>query len=191
MTAALAKIQKWKVIKSAFLLGSVAPDLPLYCLSFGTFAWLRYLEDWPPRQIFRLMFDELFFHNPFWITLHNSLHAPLILLFGITLIWLKRKSLVAVQQSWLFWFFSACLLHTVVDIITHNDDGPLVWFPFNWTIRFASPVSYWDSDHFGREFSQFELWFDLVLVVFLLGSWIRDFVIKNRKLKTNDDNLET
>ena len=59
------------------------------------------------------------------------------------------------------------MLHSVVDVLTHHDDGPLLFFPFSWTIRFYSPISYWDPAHFGRPFAIFELVFDLVLVLYL------------------------
>ena len=172
MTTALTKVKRLKVVKSAALLGSVAPDIPLYCLCFGTFFWLRYVEQWEPRRIFQTMFDTLFYQDPVWIALHNFLHAPLILLAGLLFVCFSKKSIQKIQSSWLFWFLSSCLLHTVVDIFTHNDDGPLIWFPFDWKTRYASPVSYWDSDHFGREFSLFEFWFDVALILFLVTSWI-------------------
>ncbi|MEW4488429.1 metal-dependent hydrolase [Thalassoglobus sp. JC818] len=167
MTAAIGKIPGLKVIPSAILLGSIAPDLPLYFLTLGSFLWMRNVVGWEPREIFRTVFDHWFFENPVWIVLHNFLHAPLILLSALACIAIRNPSLPKLQSSWWFWFFLSCLFHSVIDIFTHFDDGPLIWFPFDWSTRFASPVSYWDSRHFGREFSQFELWLDLGLLLFL------------------------
>ncbi|TWT57609.1 hypothetical protein KOR42_09710 [Thalassoglobus neptunius] len=167
VTAAIGRIPWLKVIPSAILLGSIAPDLPLYFLTFGSFLWMRNVVGWEPRQIFRTVFDQWFFENPFWIVLHNLLHAPLILLSALACIAIKNRSLSKLQTSWWFWFFLSCLFHSVIDIFTHYDDGPLIWFPFDWSTRFSSPVSYWDSRHYGREFSQFELWLDLALILFL------------------------
>lgn len=42
-------------------------------------------------------------------------------------------------------------------------------FPFEWSVRFQSPVSYWDPRFFGREFTVFELLLDLVLLLYLFG----------------------
>ena len=49
----------------------------------------------------------------------------------------------------LFWFAAACMLHTLIDIPLHYDDGPLVFYPLNWQARFYSPVSYWDPRRYG------------------------------------------
>ena len=50
----------------------------------------------------------------------------------------------------------ACLLHSFVDIVTHHDDGPVLFWPLNWHFRFPSPISYWDNAHFGRQVGIFE-----------------------------------
>jgi hypothetical protein len=57
----------------------------------------------------------------------------------------------------------------VVDIATHVDDGPLLLFPLHWTLRFQSPVSYWDRTHYGREFTIFELTLDVLCLGYLYG----------------------
>jgi hypothetical protein len=56
-----------------------------------------------------------------------------------------------------------------IDILTHVNDGPLLFFPFDWTVRFHSPVSYWDSAHYGREFGVCALALDLVCLGYLGG----------------------
>ena len=71
-------------------------------------------------------------------------------------------------RHWLFWFFAACFVHSVIDILTHAMDGPLILFPFNWSLRFQSPVSYWDPAHYGTQFTIFELTLDVALLVYLL-----------------------
>ena len=60
------------------------------------------------------------------------------------------------------------MLHSIVDILTHNDDGPVLFFPFNWQYRFPSPVSYWDTDHHGGVFMIFEVLLNLGFIVFLI-----------------------
>jgi hypothetical protein len=66
-----------------------------------------------------------------------------------------------------------CLVHTAVDIPCHVDDGPLLFFPFNWNIRYHSPVSYWDPRHYGTQFAIFELSLDLVLLLYLFVPLLR------------------
>ncbi|NJO39952.1 MAG: metal-dependent hydrolase [Cyanobacteria bacterium CRU_2_1] len=169
MTAVLDRaLPRVPIVRSAFLLGSVAPDLPLWILSLGGMIYYHYILGWSVAETFRLMFDDLYFHNPIWIASHNFLHSPLILLVSLAIIWRSRRNINS-RSRWLFWFLLACSLHSIVDIFTHADDGPLLLFPLSWTIRFSSPVSYWDDRYYGRAFQQFEMVFDLVCMVYVLS----------------------
>jgi hypothetical protein len=171
MTVAAGRIGPWKnkVPKWSLGLGSLAPDIPLYVLSLGGIFYFSVWSQWPDSKTFPHMFnpDGLFFNDPIWITLHNLFHSPtsLLILFGLSRLVRSKKFL-----RWSAFFLAACGLHSVVDIATHNDDGPLLFFPFDWTTRFISPISYWDSDHFGFEFMRFEGSLDIFLVCFLLYS---------------------
>ena len=163
--AAIAKFSRHPVVTSAFLLGSIAPDIPLYLLSIGGF--FHYTSrGMSAADTFRYMFDTLFFTDPVWIALHNLLHSPLVLVVAIALLWSSRNR-IGSWARWSFYFFLACLLHTALDIPTHVHDGPLLFFPINWSLRFRSSVSYWDPDYFGREFTYFELALDAILAVVL------------------------
>lgn len=168
MTAALRRAVPHVPIRtSAFLLGAVAPDLALYGLSVAGMGYYRLVQGWTMDASFRYIFDVLYFQNRWWMAAHNLLHAPFVLLAILALAWRWRSS-VGTKAHWLWWFASACLLHTSVDILTHHNDGPLLLFPFEWTTRFSSPVSYWDPNHYGKIFSIFELGLDLVLLVLLV-----------------------
>jgi hypothetical protein len=168
ITAALRKVfPKVPIAKSAVYLGSVAPDIPLLTMSVGGYLYFHYFLQWETRDTFRHLFDVLFFNDPFWIASHNFFQAPFILAVAIVTLW-KVHGNGRVLESWWFWFFSACMIHAVIDILTHNDDGPLVFFPLDWTYRFASPVSYWDSDHYASEFTTFENTLDVGLIAYLL-----------------------
>jgi membrane-bound metal-dependent hydrolase YbcI (DUF457 family) len=168
MTAALERgLQRVPILKRAFLLGSIAPDIPLWLLSIGGMIYYPLIQGWSRESTARFMFDELYFHNPVWIVLHNFLHSPVLLLAGLAIVWKKRRN-IGSRSRWGFWFLMACLLHSGVDILTHADDGPLLFFPFDWATRFHSPISYWDSRHYGREFQRFELALNGVLLVYLL-----------------------
>ncbi|MGP1372543.1 MAG: metal-dependent hydrolase [Almyronema sp.] len=168
MTAALEKANpRIPIVKSAFLLGSVAPDLSLWLLSIGGIIYYHFFLGWSTRVAFDYMFDQLFFHDPLWIVSHNFLHAPLILLAGLALVWRSRRHINS-RSRWLFWFLVACLLHAGVDILTHVDDGPLVFFPFDWQTRFQSAVSYWDDRYHAEKFQVFEQTTNLVFLLYLL-----------------------
>ncbi|MBW4491040.1 MAG: hypothetical protein KME12_25030 [Trichocoleus desertorum ATA4-8-CV12] len=168
MTAALDKaLPRVPIVKRAFLLGSVAPDLPLWVLSIGGLVYYHFIRGWSLADTAHLLFDELYFHDPFWIAAHNTLHAPVLLVLGVAYVWLKRRH-IGSRTRWLFWFLLACLFHTTVDILTHVDDGPLLFFPLNWSVRFHSAISYWDPRYYGYEFQWFEKTLDLLLLIYLL-----------------------
>jgi hypothetical protein len=167
MTAALRQaLPRQPMATSAWLLGAVAPDIPLYLLSLGGAIYYRAFLEWTPAATWQQLFGTLYFHHPFWIAAHNVLHSPLLLLLALVSLWPVRSPQGTVW-CWLWWFCGACLFHSIVDVLTHVDDGPLILFPFEWTLRFRSPVSYWDSRHYGAEFAIFEVTLDLILLGYL------------------------
>ncbi len=123
------------------------------------------------------LFDVWFYEHPGVIALQNLFHSPLLLvLFWAMGTWLWRRR----GQTWLFWLMAACLIHTLIDIPLHVDDGPLLLFPLNWQWRFESAVSYWDPAYHGRVWGRFEHALDLVLLIWLavayrheLRRWLR------------------
>ena len=82
---------------------------------------------------------------------------------------LQRFGQAGTRRNWIFWLAAGCLVHTALDIPTHVTDGPLLLFPFEWSLRFRSPLSYWDSAYFGREFTMFELLLNVALLAYLFG----------------------
>lgn len=162
--------------RSAFLLGAVLPDIPLWLLWIGSYVYYRYILNNPAVVPMDPMFDRFYFTNPLWIAGHNLLHAPLILLSTMALLW-RFRAAPGARGHWWFWFAAGCLVHSALDIPTHVDDGPVLFFPLEWSIRFQSPISYWDPRHFGREFAIFELLLDLALLTYLFGpslwGWLR------------------
>lgn len=158
------------VRSSAVLLGAAAPDLPLYALSFGGAAWFRWAEgkQWP--EIAEHMYGNLFYHDPAWISLHNLLHSPLVVMVALATLRLSIGN-ARFAESWWAWFFGSCLLHSIVDVFVHHDDGPLVLWPLNWSYRFVSPVSYWDTRHHGVEMMVLEAVLVLGLSLKLIREW--------------------
>lgn len=142
MTAAIDKsLPRVPIVKSTFLLGSITPDLPLWTLTIVSLIYYHFILGWNTGATLNRIFNELYFHNPFWIASHNILHSPILLLLALAFLWRKRRNIDSPERWW-FWFLLACLFHATVDIFTHVDDGPLLFFPFEWTIRFHSSVSY-------------------------------------------------
>ena len=157
-----------EVHQRAFLLGSVLPDIPLVLLTFW-FLWQQGGMGGPESAEGRL-YDQNYFHNPVWIASHNFFHAP----FDVALFALFGYWGVKLNLRWgapLLWFAAGCGFHSLIDIFTHYSDGPLPFFPFNWSYRFHSPVSYFDPAHYGRIFMPIELTLNVVIILFFLVRW--------------------
>lgn len=167
------KSRRAPVRSRALLLGSVLPDLPLLLLGLGFLAYRSWCG-WnaPGDEVCGPRFNDLYFHNPFWKAGHNLFHAPVHLgLLAAAGAYFGRR-----QKKWgpaLVWFAIAAGLHTLIDIFTHHDDGPLVFFPFNWEYRFPAPVSYWDPDHGGRIFAPLERLLALLILGVLAAGWLK------------------
>ncbi|MCB0077474.1 MAG: DUF4184 family protein [Anaerolineales bacterium] len=174
ITAGLKRVaarRRWLPVRGrAFLLGSVLPDLPLLLLTLWYFADIRWLRpEMADAQLFGAWYDDLFFNNLLWIVSHNLFHAPLIILSLGLIGWRGWKQ----GRGWglaLLWFAMGCGLHSLIDIFTHHHDGPLLLFPFDLSLRFQSPVSYWDPRHYGRLFAPLEHLLDVVLLLWLWRS---------------------
>ena len=160
-----------ELVRSAFLWGAVAPDIPLYLLSVGGGLYFR-LTGMSTREAAEHMFDDLFFQDPFWMAAHNLLHSPTMLALLLGGWWLAKR-MTGHPWGWLKWFLLGCAAHTLLDIPVHHNDGPLLFFPFEWQTRFNSPVSYWDPDYYGTIFVWFELVLDGVLVGYLMTPWVK------------------
>ena len=159
--------------KSAVLFGSFLPDVPLILLTFIFLGvdWARgvsltFSNDPDNPSLTWRLFDDWFFNNPWVISAQNFFHSPLLVAVFIALSFVLWRRGVR-GAGWCFWLMCSAMLHTLVDIPLHHSDGPLLLYPLNWTWRFASPVSYWDPEHFGREFFVLEHLLDLGLIVIL------------------------
>ena len=166
--------QRYAVKMSAVVWGSLAPDVMLYVLSITTTLYFRVIHGWSVGYAMDYGFDTLFFENIWWIVLHNVMQAPLVLVGAMVVAMLGMRTARGASNErmyaiwlWVVVFLASALLHTILDIFTHHDDGPLLLFPFNFDVRFRSPVSYWDPQHFGNIFYQFELLVDVLCVGYL------------------------
>ena len=171
--------------KSAVLIGSFVPDalLILLTIAFAVADLIRGVSLDPSNgpdsnSLVWKLFDDWFFNNPWVITAQNLFHSPLLVaLFIVTAYFLWKRGVRG--MGWFFWLSCAAMLHTLIDIPLHHNDGPLLLFPLNWTLRFESPISYWDPDYYGRQFFVFEHLLDLVLIILFLFR----FVMRRRRAK--------
>ncbi len=151
----------------AFLLGSVLPDVPLILLTLGYVAWHRWGPALPAgERLFGASYDALYFGNPLWLLATSLFHAPLLI---AALAWGGRRW----RRPSLVWLAAGCGLHTLLDVFTHHDDGPLLLFPLDWHYRFRAPISYWHPQYGGALFSRLELLLDLAIATYLLAvAWV-------------------
>jgi membrane-bound metal-dependent hydrolase YbcI (DUF457 family) len=154
--------------RGAFLLGAVLPDIPLWLLWAGTLGYHRLIRGDASYPVWSEAYDRLFFGDPLWIVGHNLFHSPALLLPALALLW-RARAAAGSRAHWWFWLLAGCLVHTALDIPVHADDGPLLLFPFEWSLRFRSPLSYWDPRYFGSAFVAFELLLNLGLLAYLFG----------------------
>ena len=158
---------KFKLVKSAFLWGSVLPDLPFGLLGWGTYATYRFILQQDTSGVMENVIHYSYFNNPWWIAAHNFLHSPTALIIYAVFLW-RFLDKPNTRGRWWLSFVFGCMVHSVIDILTHFDDGPVLFFPFDWHTRFHSPISYWDRAHYARQFFFVELGINIVLLVYLL-----------------------
>lgn len=177
ITAALDRANKHRaepvpVKTRALLLGSIVPDMALFVLTFAYFIDWRFISR-SDEFIFGPTYDALYFTNPLWLGSHNLFHAPLMIALYAAIGYVYGVRRGRAWGLWLLWFAVGCGLHSVIDIFTHANDGPLLFFPFDWQTRFSAPISYWDPRFGGREFAIFEHTLDLILIGYLTLTWWR------------------
>ena len=129
-------------------MGAAFPDLPSFA---GTayFVGARFLwEGWSSMESEEVL-DAIYFTGPFGTTgrvLHSAVPVVALLVLYRVLGLGGRD-----RRRILLWFLLGWLGHTVADFLTHVDDTrPLFWPISSW--EWSSPVSYYNSLYYGREF---------------------------------------
>lgn len=98
---------------------------------------------------------------PPWQDFFDLFNSIPLALIGMLIAWRIRHTAALI-------FFASMLLHIAFDFPLHHDDGHRHFWPLSdW--RFASPVSYWDVNHFGVYASTAEL--GLFVGCYLLAIW--------------------
>ncbi|MGC1244784.1 MAG: hypothetical protein WA865_01075 [Spirulinaceae cyanobacterium] len=117
----------------AITIGAIIPDAPIFLFYFVA----KFIQKLPDSQIW----SEAYY-QPFWQNIISLFHSFPIALIGL---------LICLTCGWKTGaiFFASIFLHCLADIPLHNDDAHRHFFPFS-NYRFISPVSYWDSKHYGK-----------------------------------------
>ncbi len=122
-----------------FLLGGAMPDVPI-CLAFATiFLWSEDLTN--TVTVFRGLYES----NVVLIGLHNIFHSPLSLLMMMLFAFVAGPYKKQFEM-----FIAGCFIHSFIDIYTHVNDGPLMFWPFDLESRFTSRISHWDPSYGGE-----------------------------------------
>ncbi|MCG8351245.1 MAG: metal-dependent hydrolase [Chloroflexales bacterium] len=157
----------------ALLLGAVLPDIPFTLLSLGYGLYYWWLGSTPTGESPMVyMHFTLFFEDPLWIISHNVFHSLVINTLLLALGWRGMR------RGWrwgplLFWLAVGTQFHTLIDIVTHHSDGPLLFFPLNWSYRFPAPISYWEPDYYGPVVIIVENVINVLISGYFLTHWWR------------------
>lgn len=120
-------------VTAAAMAGGIIPDLSLYVMA----GYHLQILGTSPEVVFR----DLYFSDA-WQAVFRVDNS--FVLWGIALgLALMLRSRVAIALT------GAALLHLALDFPVHHDDGRAHFWPVSDWI-FASPVSYWDVNHYGR-----------------------------------------
>jgi len=168
---------------SALLLGAIIPDALLTIISIVCIGidMSRGTVGGPGSDsLVSTLFSDWFFNNPWVISAQMLFHSPLMVAVFIAIGYFLWKRGIH-GGGWFFWLSCSAMVHTLVDIPVHYDDGPLLLWPLNWDIKFYSPISYWDSAHFGIPTGIYDFYLDLAFIGILLARW-RGRLLKNNFL---------
>jgi membrane-bound metal-dependent hydrolase YbcI (DUF457 family) len=151
-------------------LGGILPDIPMLAIVFTLMAW-----DTPPDVIF----GRLYWQN--WWQVTNAIGHNFWLWGGLlALSFFMRERLSASLRAIEGWtlvavFSASALFHTTIDFVCHREDAHMSFWPVTrW--KFISPVSYWDSRHYGDWFGAFEAILGLCLAIILFRRFQNIFV---------------
>jgi len=147
---------------TAIVIGAVLPDLAM----FGFYLYHRLILNTPEMTIWGVEYFK-----PAWQNLFDLFNSIPLIIIGAVIAW---------RMKWqaLLYCFLAMLIHVLMDLPVHNDDAHRHFYPFiNW--KFISPVSYWDSDHYGRYFAIVECVLALAALTWMFFKRYRSWWIKS------------
>ena len=126
-------------ITTAAITGALLPDISLYAMaSFSLFILGN-----TPNHVFAVQYFSDSWQQVFAID-NSFILWGMIAAFAL---WARKPWLIALTGS--------AILHLSFDFPLHHDDARMHFWPVsNWI--FESPLSYWDSNHYGRIISGLE-----------------------------------
>lgn len=147
--ALLPKQSSWSGA-SAVIAGAVLPDAPMFLF----YAYQKFVGT-PERDIW----GDHYFRDG-WQAFFDVFNSFPLFIAMLAVCWWAG-------WQWGVLLAASAMLHLVGDLPLHNDDAHRHFLPFtNW--RFASPVSYWDKNHYGHIFAPLEALVGLGLCIWLV-----------------------
>lgn len=140
-----------KVPKRAWagLVGGLTPDVPMLTIIFTLMA---------SGVSGQTIFNELYWQR--WWQITNAVSHSFLLWGGLLLFGLyMRQSLLAI-------YVGSAFLHSCIDFLVHRGDAHMSFWPLT-NYKFMSPVSYYESDHYGIWFSLFDSALGIVMALTL------------------------
>lgn len=119
--------------------GALIPDLAM----FGFYAYMMAVGV-PQTQIWGVEY-----YRPFWQLIFDFFNSIPLALVGLGIMLYAKRTGIAL-------LFASIILHCLEDLPLHNDDAHRHFWPLS-DYRFISPVSYWDTDHYGNVAGVLEL----------------------------------
>jgi len=146
--AVLGKASKWKQ-SWVIITGAILPDVMMF-IFFGV---QRFILGTPGNVIWG---TEYF--KPFWQNIFDVLNSIPLLLLALA---------IAYKQKWQTFKLLCCsmLLHVALDLPVHREDAHHHFWPLS-DYQLISPVSYWNPEFYGLQFSVFEILLTLALSIY-------------------------
>ncbi|MBD1916285.1 MULTISPECIES: hypothetical protein [Cyanophyceae] len=136
------------------LIGALIPDAAMFVF----YGWARW-QGLPEQTIW----GEAYYSQPWQAIFAVGNSMPLGLL-GVAIGYSLRRSWFGPSLGFLG---ASMVLHHLADLPLHHDDAHQHFWPLS-SVRFISPVSYWDVDHLGRLGATIELVLVLIASAYLL-----------------------
>ena len=120
-------------------IGAILPDLPIFIL----YAWAKFWQKYDEKTIWSEVYYQKFWQD--WVALFHSFPIGMSL-FAVGL-WGHWEVLIAIASS--------LILHNLSDFPVHHDDAHRHFYPLS-QFRYVSPLSYWDTKHYGKQVAAVE-----------------------------------
>ena len=147
---------------AAIIVGAILPDLAM----FGFYLYHKLFLGTSESVIWGVEYFK-----PVWQNIFDLFNSIPLIIIGAVIAWRMK------WQATLYCFL-AMLIHVLTDLPVHHDDAHRHFYPFtNW--RFISPISYWDSNHYGHYFSVIECVFAFCALSWMLFKRYRSWWIKS------------